>query len=332
MRAGHCCLVGVITLFGSPVMGQEANHARKEIEPQFSEEAPKVMLLTEMSLTDRIWKSFSSENDAEAGKTWQVKMIDGEAVLICQGEPYGFLKTVRSYRDFKMGLEWRYPVDENGNSGILVYTGSRDNDEVWPTAMQVQLHQPVCGTIFCSGEATSDNEIRDVHSVCRPLNQWNSCEITSTGGALSVEMNGRKVGVVTGCNPAEGGIALQSEGSEIHFRRIWVRDFSSQDETKVPVSSAWPKRRTPKRPSRFDPNRSSRQHMRGSLRFTTFDSDNSLNGTLTYVVHRELMASDGHSVDPGGHQFLDVGATQDDTPSAWRHRLRSRRHRQLSRR
>ena len=145
-----------------------------------------------------------------------------EPVLICKGSPYGYLRTQRQFDDFVMELEWRFPSDENGNSGILVYTA--DEDKVWPKAMQVQLHQPLAGSIFPSGDARSDNEIRDVRDVARPVSQWNLCRISSTGGTISVEINGKNVGEVTGCRPHKGWIALQSEGSEVHFRRIRIRE------------------------------------------------------------------------------------------------------------
>jgi hypothetical protein len=44
-------------------------------------------------------------------------------------------------------------------------------------------------------------------------------------GKLSVVINGKKAGEVTGCMPRKGAIALQSEGAEIHFRNVWVREM-----------------------------------------------------------------------------------------------------------
>ncbi len=288
-------------------------------------------LLSEATLTDNLWQFVSSEKDSRIVDTWQIQPADGEVVLVCRGEPYGYLKTSKVYADFKIGLEWRYPVDENGNSGVLLYTNGQSKDNVWPTAMQVQLHQPVCGSIFPSGDAKSDNEIRDVREFCKPLNQWNSCEITSIGGRISVEMNGRKVGVVTGCQPDRGGIALQSEGSEIHFRRIFVTELAGGDPDDAAISGmpAW--HLTPSRGCPPDVTEFSNVGPSVFEQYVDFTPHFSIHGMSQYVVHRECLAPDGHPVRARGHVRVEVDAETTDSLSHHRSPLRSRLHRQLSR-
>ncbi|MCA9026729.1 MAG: DUF1080 domain-containing protein [Planctomycetaceae bacterium] len=301
------------------------------VQPALSEDgAPAVdesqpaSLLATPDLPADLWTFASSEMDAKLADTWEVRESDGETILVCTGEPYGYLKTTQVFTDFKFGLEWRYPSDVNGNSGILLYTNGHDKDNVWPTAMQVQLHQPVCGSIFPSGGAKSDNEIRDVRELCKPLNQWNSCEITSTGGQLSVEVNGRKVGVVTGCQPDRGGIALQSEGSEIHFRRIWVRKLAGGNATDEAVSllpcSACPPWRTS---FRCD-------ELFGIEHPVAFTSHIPSDGLTRHVVHRTRLAPDGHPVHAHGRVRLDVVATSTDVAADRHHHLRSRHRRNLA--
>lgn len=200
------------------------------------EPAVKKPLLTADSLQSNDWVFISREKESKLADTWQVAPGGDDPILVCLGAPYGYLKTQQQYGDFEMELEWRYPSDENGNSGILLYTS--DEDKIWPKSIQVQLHQPVAGSIFPSGDARSDNEIRDVRDVARPINEWNVCRISSASGTLSVEINGRKVGEVTGCHPSKGGIALQSEGSEVHFRRIRIRETPPVAVPDPPVEQA----------------------------------------------------------------------------------------------
>jgi hypothetical protein len=230
--------VAVETAVTSPAWSQSAETALPppaneppalEDPPAQPVDPPFLSLLSDDVISEKVWVFISREKEAPLTETWQLQQLEGEAVLVCRGEPYGYLKTTKAFADFQLKLEWRFPFDENGNSGILLYTNGQEKDQVWPTAIQVQLHQPVCGSVFCSGGAQSDNEIRDVHDVCKAVNEWNSCEITSMGGRLSVEMNGKQVGVVTGCRPNSGGIALQSEGSEVHFRRIRVTELKDGD-------------------------------------------------------------------------------------------------------
>jgi hypothetical protein len=88
--------------------------------------------------------------------------------------------------------------------------------------MQVQLHQPKAGSVIPSGDARSDGTT-DKTDLARPINCWNECRIISRGGKLTVEINGTSAGETTGITPSSGRIALQSEGSEVHFRRIRIR-------------------------------------------------------------------------------------------------------------
>ncbi len=320
------CLACIATV--RPVLSEDEPSGSPQ--PGVDEMQP-VSLLSAPTLTKNVWTFASSEKDAKLADTWEVQQSDGETILVCRGEPYGYLKTTQVFTDFKFGLEWRYPVDVNGNSGVLLYTNSHDKDTVWPTAMQVQLHQPVCGSIFPSGAAKSDNEIRDVREFCKPLNQWNSCEITSTGGQLSVEMNGRKVGVVTGCQPDRGGIALQSEGSEIHFRRIWVKELDGGEPTDAAVSLVpqWQQMPLLTCPSWRTPFR--RHEPFGFDQYVIFTPHTLPDGMTHHVVHRECLAPDGHSVRARGRVRLDMVATTPDVSLDRRYLVRSRHRRQLSR-
>ena len=50
--------------------------------------------------------------------------------------------------------------------------------------------------------------------------EWNKYEITFNGGDLTLLVNGEKVNEATGCDVVAGRIGLQSEGGEIHFRKV----------------------------------------------------------------------------------------------------------------
>ncbi|MBT4867502.1 MAG: DUF1080 domain-containing protein [Planctomycetaceae bacterium] len=166
------------------------------------------------------WSFFSAEGDPKA--VW--KAVEGkngaDDVLECQGKPYGYIRTQKLYGDFEFKLEWKYPKDANGNSGVLIHTGKED--KIWPNAIQVQLHAPTAGSIFPSGDAKTDNKLM-ARDLSRPVGQWNTCVITSKAGRVSVTINGKKAGEVTGCQPNMGSISLQSEGSEVHFRRVMLK-------------------------------------------------------------------------------------------------------------
>jgi hypothetical protein len=54
----------------------------------------------------------------------------------------------------------------------------------------------------------------------RPEGEWNTYEITLDGPSVVVLVNGKKVNEAKGATVLPGRIALQSEGGEIHFRRV----------------------------------------------------------------------------------------------------------------
>ncbi len=177
-----------------------------------------------MLITDQFpvgWKHFTTEKETPLETIWQTKKNgDGQVVLIGKGKPFGYLRTIETFEDFEFGFEWKYPTDANGNSGVLIYTV--EEDKIWPKSIQVQLHGPTAGSVFPSAGAKTENTL-NVKDLSRPVNQWNTCTIRAENGKVSVVLNGKKAGEVTGCTPDKGSIALQSEGSEIHFRNVWVR-------------------------------------------------------------------------------------------------------------
>lgn len=170
------------------------------------------------------WFYFAAEDGPKLETTWKSAKdpTTGETILQCLGKPYGYLRTLEVFDNYEFGLKWRFPSDPNGNSGILLHT---EDDRIWPKSIQVQLHRPKAGSVFPSGEATSDNQLA-AKDLSKPLNEWNECIIRCVEGTISVEINKKKVGEVTGCKPNKGRIALQSEGSEIHFQQIRIRKLS----------------------------------------------------------------------------------------------------------
>jgi 3-keto-disaccharide hydrolase len=185
------------------------------------------------------WKWFSSAPDVPLNTVWKVlnDPESAETILECSGQPKGFLFTNAVWSEFEMQLQWRYPKDVDGNSGILVFV--QDESRVWPTSMQVQLHQPKAGSVFPSGDAKSDNTTDA--DLAKPTGEWNDCRIVSRGGTLSVEINGKKAGEITGVTPNTGKIALQSEGSQVQFRRLKIRSLlPPADKAESPAAKVKP--------------------------------------------------------------------------------------------
>ncbi len=170
--------------------------------------------------------------------TWSVE----DGVLVCTGKPNGYLATAKEYGDYTLKLKWRYPADAKApNSGVLLHlTGP---DKVWPNSVEVQLKHGFAGDFWRNADADGKVPALDVDAKRKdaadktdrhflrlagtdfekPLGEWNECEITCAGGAITVTVNGKKANEATGGGLKAGRIALQSEGSAVEFRDIAIR-------------------------------------------------------------------------------------------------------------
>jgi hypothetical protein len=198
--------------------------AKTKDKPEVKDTKPKSRSLFVPEQFPKGWFFYGGEQGLKLESTWKTAKDakSGETILQCLGKPYGYLRTLEVFDNYEFGLNWRFPSDPNGNSGILLHT---EADRIWPKSIQVQLHRPKAGSVFPSGEAKSDNQLT-VKDLSKPLNEWNECVVRCIDGTISLEINKKKVGEVTGCKPSKGKIALQSEGSEIHFQKIWIRKLS----------------------------------------------------------------------------------------------------------
>lgn len=169
-------------------------------------------------------KPFLPQGKAE--DVWQIK----DGVLICKGNPVGYLRTEKDYTNFVLTLEWRFdPSKGAGNSGVLLRAVGED--KVWPKSVEAQLQSGAAGDFWNIGEyamkadasrTKGRNTKRDpaAGEVERPLGEWNRYEIICDGGTIVLKVNGVEVNRATDVAVAPGKICFQSEGAEIHFRNI----------------------------------------------------------------------------------------------------------------
>jgi hypothetical protein len=170
------------------------------------------------------WKVFPA--DAPAG-TWTVR----DGVLVCAGQPVGYLRTERKYTSFELELEWRFdPTKGAGNSGVLLRV--QHPDKVWPQSIEAQLESGSAGDIWNIDEfpiSTNRNRTNGRYTAKakpsseKPLGEWNQYSIRLVEENLQLTVNGVVQNTATRCEVIEGWIALQSEGAYIEFRNIRLR-------------------------------------------------------------------------------------------------------------
>ena len=174
------------------------------------------------------WKTILQGN-ADPEKTWSVK----DGIIICTGHPNGYFYTDKSYKNYVFRYDWRYKRPEGlknekdfkGNSGCLVHI--QEPHKVWPKCVEVQgenLHHGIL--IFINNkkiESKYDQKTKD--QVTRPVGEWNTTEITcKDDGSILAKINGTEVSSGKG-ELTEGPIGFQSEGAEIHFRNIKIKEL-----------------------------------------------------------------------------------------------------------
>jgi hypothetical protein len=159
------------------------------------------------------------------GEIWSVK----DGILVCSGRPPSVLRSKEDFANYQLVLEWRWAA-KPGNSGVLVHASTPREMYVWPKSIEVQLRHGDAGDFWLLGETIRETpgkreERRWVNladGAEKPAGEWNAMTIRCQGDALLVHVNGTKVNEAKGLSVAKGAICLQSEGAEIHFRKVEI--------------------------------------------------------------------------------------------------------------
>jgi len=173
-----------------------------------------------------------------------------QGLLICKGAPMGSLATEKEYTNFKLVVEWRWPAGkEPGNSGVLMRLTGKP--QALPHCVEAQLKHENAGDLWAFQgfkiDGPADRTARKTHPAGgdvigirrlkgneKPPGEWNRYEITVDGPHVTVVVNGQKLNEAHNCEVAPGRIALQSEGGEIHFRRVELVPLAEPPEPPKP--------------------------------------------------------------------------------------------------
>ena len=171
---------------------------------------------------------------------------DPEDVMVkCSGKPTGILRSDRMYENFICEFEWRHHA-EQGNAGFFVwadpipalggpftrgievqvcnlgngdwFTSHGDLFPIWGATMTPDPRYRISGSRSMPKE--------DAFHV-RPTGQWNHYRVTCVDGAITLEVNGRRVTAGSGCSHSKGYLCLESEGTEVDFRQLHIWELPS---------------------------------------------------------------------------------------------------------
>jgi hypothetical protein len=147
-------------------------------------------------------------------------------VIHISGNPFGYMRTKDVYSEYKLHLEYRYPVEAT-NSGVFVH--AQLPDTIWIKSFECQLQAGNAGDFICMNGSTMNeqkNNSRVVKKLAasseKPTAEWNTMEITCKSNTIEVYVNGVLQNKATGVSAAKGHICLQSEGKDIEFKNVYV--------------------------------------------------------------------------------------------------------------
>lgn len=181
------------------------------------------------TLTPEQLAARKAEWNADRDKHWRVDTAKGEIVSDGQGV---HLATEKEYANFELYVDWLM-VSPNGDSGI--YLRSFPQVQIWDPG---NPRETANGAGKGSGALWNNNPDNPgrwpLVKADNPVGQWNTLRVRMVGDKVSIWLNGqqtvneqvldnffdRKQPVLP-----KGQIELQTHGSEIRFRNIYIREI-----------------------------------------------------------------------------------------------------------
>jgi hypothetical protein len=172
-----------------------------------------------------------------APETWTVR----DGMIICSGKPTGVLRTDKHYENYILELEWRH-MKTGGNAGLFIHSDALPAiGKPFTRAHEIQIldgseteNYTSHGDIFSIQGASMtpyplhpNGWMRSLprERLCYGAGQWNHYRVECRDGMVFLAVNGKVVTRAYHLNPRKGYICLESEGSEVHFRNIQIKEL-----------------------------------------------------------------------------------------------------------
>ncbi|HEV8608408.1 MAG TPA: family 16 glycoside hydrolase [Tepidisphaeraceae bacterium] len=169
-----------------------------------------------------------------APSTWTVR----DNMIVCTGIPTGVLHTTRQYENFILEADWMH-LKGGGNSGMFVWSGALPIcGQPFTKAVECQVLDGNHGDVFAIQGATFVPDrphpkgwMRCLPSESRnhPAGQWNHYRIECQDGRVTLAVNGKVVSGGSKSIPRKGYIVLESEGSDIYFKNVRVKELPASN-------------------------------------------------------------------------------------------------------
>lgn len=175
----------------------------------------------------------AGESSVAESDTWKIE----DGILVCSGQPAGYIFTNEDYVNYILELDWRWSPETKkaGNSGVLLRRVGEH--KVWPKSFEAQLYSEHAGDFYSIGgfpmktapDRTKGRHTAHTHANENPVGEWNHYRIVVNAGKVTLEVNGQIVNEAWRVEEVPGQIALQSEGQEIHFKDVRLTLLSGNE-------------------------------------------------------------------------------------------------------
>lgn len=155
-----------------------------------------------------------------------------DGTIGCTGQPYGFLRSKKKYRNFILRAEWRFQEgwtpqkgdNEWPNAGFFIH--AHEIKDGWPVSLEVQGYFGEAGSLFGVRGGKITGAKRGPFVKDRPkFGSWDRYEITSKDGHITIVLNGATVNEGRGAWPEDGNVCLQSEGWPVFYRNVEIQEL-----------------------------------------------------------------------------------------------------------
>ena len=192
-----------------------------------------------------------------APETWSVR----DGMIHCTGHPTGAMRTARQYENFILEVDWRF-LESGGNSGVFVW-GTPISAPNVPFLRGIEVQVLDNGfNVKGKGEwYTTHGDVFPIHgATMKPFGrhngdrsfpseersksspEWNHYRVVGTNGVIRLSVNGKEVSGGEECNYRKGYLALESEGAQVEFKNIRIKELPSSGvspELTAPLDQGW---------------------------------------------------------------------------------------------
>ena len=178
-----------------------------------------------------------------------------DGMIIISGVPTGYMRTEQMHENFILECDWRH-MKSGGNSGVFIWgDGVPAKGTGYTRGIEVQVLDegfnpkgknvwytcqgdifPIWGaTMTPWGRISNDgkgNRSFPIEDRTKSSPEWNHYHIECNAGEIHHSINGKEVTVAKDCVPRKGFIALESEGSECHFKNIYIKELPTTNTPK----------------------------------------------------------------------------------------------------